>query len=191
MTPLRLVAMGDSISEGQYLPPECAWPMLLDGDYIVHNAGVSNDTTRMMLERFPRDVQALLPDVVVLQAGHNDCNRWQTDRYLPRVSPLAFQANLSEMVERVRKFDAIPLLCNIVPTRKNEQYDREAEIYSIMVGTVADWLNVPIIDVRSVFLKNENWADELLLDDGLHLSEAGSRLYARVVQRRLDEEVRQ
>ena len=43
---------------------------------------------------------------MTLQFGLNDCNCWETDRGLPRVSEEAFRANLIEMIERARLFGA-------------------------------------------------------------------------------------
>ena len=50
-------------------------------------------------------MQELEPDVMTLQFGLNDCNCWETDRGLPRVSEEAFRANLIEMIERARLFE--------------------------------------------------------------------------------------
>src|SRR5215471_3369660 len=104
---VTLVHMGDSITFGQHLDPTYRWTTLvydwLDKIYrstSVHirslNRGISGETTRMGLERFPQDVQNMLPDVMTLQFGLNDCNCWVTDKGLPRVSPTAFRANLVE-----------------------------------------------------------------------------------------------
>ena len=94
-----IVAIGDSITAGQGLHPASAWPYRVpgyEGRILAH--GVPGDTTRLGLERFPKDVQAYEPEAVIIQFGHNDANRWETDRGLPRVSPDAFHANLHEMV---------------------------------------------------------------------------------------------
>ena len=77
----------------------------LEITHVLFSVGaVSGDTTRQGLERFPTEVQSERPDVITIQFGLNDCNRWQTDGGLPRVSELAFEANLLEMVGRARRF---------------------------------------------------------------------------------------
>jgi len=178
---MRLVAMGDSITAGQYC--HIAWPQFLHGFDEVLNKGVSNETTRQMLERFPADVQNHHPDVVVIQAGHNDCNRWATDRGLPRVSPAAFRANLVEMFDRARAFGATPFVCTIVPTAKSAEYDDDALVYSAHVWEAAADRNVRVADVRTAFAHNPDWRTRLLLEDGLHLTEEGHKVYAKTVQR--------
>ena len=70
------------------------------------NRGVSGETTRQGLERFPNDLQQYRPDIVTLQFGLNDCNCWVSDGGLPRVSEAAYRANLREMIERARRFGA-------------------------------------------------------------------------------------
>ncbi len=95
-----IVFMGDSITAGQYVDPERRWTALvsdaLNRDYLATpinllllNRGVSGETTRQGLERFPSDVQQHRPDVMTLQFGLNDCNCWVTDAGLPRVSEAA------------------------------------------------------------------------------------------------------
>jgi lysophospholipase L1-like esterase len=177
-----VVAIGDSITFGQYLAAgEKAWPALIEGHDVVA-AGVPSDTTRLGLERFPTDVQARSPEVVVIQFGHNDCNRWATDRGLPRVSPPAFAANLGEMVDRCSAFGAVPFLCTMTPSTRSPQHAEDVEIYDRILRDVAADGFVELIDVRAVFGEDAR----LLLDDGLHLSPAGHHIYAGAVQRTLD-----
>src|ERR1700726_3106133 len=108
--------MGDSITFGQYIDPALRWTSLVerrlhevlppDLEIRAFNRGISGETTRMGLERFPPDIQDLEPAVLTIQFGLNDCNCWQSDRGLPRVSEGAFKANLIEMIERARAFGA-------------------------------------------------------------------------------------
>ena len=83
--------MGDSITAGQYVDAQYRWTNLLsdqlfreywETEVILHFVcrGISGETTRQGLERFPMDVQAAVPDVLTLQFGLNDCNCWVTDR---------------------------------------------------------------------------------------------------------------
>jgi lysophospholipase L1-like esterase len=99
---MKLVCCGDSITYGQNVRASEAWPAVLERltGHDVRNAGVCGDTTRLGLERFPRDVQIHKPDVVVIQFGHNDANCWETDNGLSRVSAQAYAANIIEMAER-------------------------------------------------------------------------------------------
>jgi lysophospholipase L1-like esterase len=178
-----IVALGDSITYGQHLDdPKKAWPRLVRGRVVVPMA-VPGDTTRIGLERFPKSVQEMAPDAVVIQYGHNDCNRWETDRGLTRVSIDAFAANLEEMIERCRKFEATPLLCTLTPSYRNDQHAADVEDYDWRIRGIADFHQVHLADVRGAFTKRE-----YVMEDGLHLTELGHRVYAEVVQQVLDAE---
>ena len=75
-----IVCIGDSITFGQHLAdPNKAWPRLIRGYRVVPNAR-PGDTTRLGLERFPKDVQEWLPSHVVIQFGHNDGGPIDKDR---------------------------------------------------------------------------------------------------------------
>lgn len=177
---MKIVCIGDSITAGQYHDGP-AWPALLTG-YEVHAAGVSNDTTRLGLERFPRDVQEQNAQAVVIQFGHNDANRWETDRGLPRVSAGAFAENLAEMIRRCRVFGAEPLLCSLFPATKGERYTSDLMFYDSVIGTVALSMGVPVIPLWDTFANHPS----LFLPDGLHLNGDGHRRYADRVQDALD-----
>lgn len=176
-----IVCIGDSITAGQYLPEgDLAWPALVEG-HAIRAAAVSNDTTRLGLERFPRDVQELEPSAVIIQFGHNDCNRWDTDRGLYRVSPGAYGANLQEMIQRCRVFGAEPFLCSLTPSSKSERYQSDVAFYDGILNEVGKASGTPVIPVRQTFLHR----DDLYLD-GLHLNQYGHKLYASVVQSALN-----
>lgn len=185
---MKIVAIGDSITYGQHLefPLSRAWPLLLDHrNTVIASAGVPGDTTRLGLERFPAHVQSQNPDVVIIQFGHNDANRWETDRGLPRVSDRAFMANLEEMIDRCRAFDAKPLLLTLTPSRRSDQHAADVMMYDNIIRQVAQTSMVPLADVRMAFLGYGDYRD-LLLDDGLHLNELGHVIYAQIVQKALD-----
>jgi lysophospholipase L1-like esterase len=202
MPTIRLVHVGDSITFGQHIDPTVRWTSLVrdrlveryrDTSILIEsiNSGVSGDTTRMALERFPRDVQAFEAPVVTIQFGLNDCNCWATDRGLPRVSPAAFEANLREIIVRARNFGArhVVLATNhrtlkrtMLPT--GETYEEASERYTNLTRAVAEAVNVELCDVRAVFDKfNDNKLEELLRTppDQVHLSEAGNALYTDVI----------
>lgn len=176
-----IVACGDSITAGQHLHPASAWPYQVRG-HSIRAVGVPGDTTRMGLERFPKDVQAVNPTAVIIQFGHNDANRWETDRGLCRVSLAAYKANLAEMVERSRAFGATPYLCSLTPTTRSPRHAEDCERYDRMLRRVADEEGVTLIDVRAAF----HGQDGMLMEDGLHLTIEGHCLYAKTVQQALD-----
>lgn len=178
-----VIAVGDSITYAEHLPREQAWTSLLQARLgcPVLNRGVCADTTRLGLERFPRDVQEPLaqlhhegPATVVIQFGANDANRWQTDRYLPRVSPPAFAANLREMVDRAIAFGASDVvLCTVARHERHEQLQADCEAYSRIVRVVADDMGCDLCDVEAL--------GPLSYLDGLHLDALANARYAAAV----------
>jgi len=198
---LTLVHMGDSITFGQYIDPSRRWTALVgarlrdafspDLEIVSLNRSVSGETTRMGLERFPTDVQEAQPDVMTLQFGLNDCNCWQTDHGLPRVSEAAFTANLAEMVTRARRFGAreIVMATNHRTLRRDtlpsgEIYEDASARYSELLRQVAAETGCTLCDIRAVFEPfDDDELDRLLLPapDLLHLSEEGNAVYADAV----------
>lgn len=170
-----VVCFGDSITAGQFVPEAQAWPALLTGHTTIVRA-VPGDTTRLGLERFPK-VQEIRPDAVVIQFGHNDANRWDTDRGLPRVSLAAYEANLHELVARAQHFGIRPYLVTLTPTWKGPLYDATCETYDGVLRGVAKRTGVDLIDVRERIDGRG-----FLLDDGLHLNATGHQVYAARVQ---------
>jgi lysophospholipase L1-like esterase len=137
-------------------------------------------------ERFAADVQAAEPEVVTIQFGLNDCNRWESDRGLPRVSPRAFAANLVEMIERARAFGAREIvLATNHRTLRPAEYERDNAYYSELTREVATEAGAHLCDIRSAFEPfSEQELAELLLPapDILHLSVAGNRVYADAIE---------
>jgi acyl-CoA thioesterase I len=98
--PKTIVALGDSLTAGYGLRPPEAFPAVLrrrlneDGyDATVVNAGVSGDTTQKGLARLSR-VEALKPDLVILELGANDM--------LNGLDPKLPEANLETIITRLR-----------------------------------------------------------------------------------------
>jgi lysophospholipase L1-like esterase len=196
---LRCVFFGDSITAGQYVPPRHHWTTLLrerltdlELTHILYSvAAVSGDTTRQGLERFPTEVQSVRPHVMTIQFGLNDCNRWQTDEGLPRVSELAFAANLLEMIGRARRFGTTQvILCTNHPTLRTTTFEDGATYedcrrrYNEIVRRVAHDADVLLHDVEAGFAQLEPRLAELLMEppDVLHLSAAGHAVYADLLE---------
>jgi lysophospholipase L1-like esterase len=200
-----IVFMGDSITAGQYIHHSLRWTELVASalrgnlfktstDYDLYhffNRAVSGETTRQGLERFPRDVQVLEPDIITLQFGLNDCNCWESDRGLPRVSPAAYRANLIEMIDRARKFGTKQIILStnhptlvIKPFVSAESFEDRRHMYNKIVRDVAVETGVILCDIDEDFsgLPSYELADLLLPEpDLLHLSEYGHARYFKAI----------
>jgi len=198
-----VVFMGDSITAGQFVDPSLRWTSLVS-DVIVRkylpttvnfqmlNRGVSGETTRQGLERFPNDLQQYRPDIVTIQFGLNDCNCWVSDGGLPRVSEAAYHANLIEMIERARRFGARRIITSTNhPTLRHkillsgESLEDRRRRYNEIVREVAAPNGAELCDIEEAFAGfDDRELSEMLLPypDHLHLSVAGHRHYASYIE---------
>lgn len=195
--------MGDSITEGQYVDPSLVWTHLVETKIrasfdhsssvglIFLRRGISGETTRQGLERFPRDVQQARPTVMTLQFGLNDCNCWDTDEGHPRVSEAAYRANLIEMIDRARLFGAreIVLSTNHPTLRRRKlpngrTLEEQRVRYNRIVREVAAITAVTLCDIDAGFSGFDDRALQRLLlpePDVLHLSPEGHEVYADLI----------
>ncbi len=199
---ITIVFFGDSITEGQYVAPPDRWVDIVSHDLLLRyidqpinlhllTRGVSGETTRQALERFPRDLQAHQPDVVTLQFGLNDCNCWLTDHGLPRVSEAAYHANLVEMITRAAQFGAREIiLSNNHTTLRHKRLldgltlEQRRQRYNEIVAEVAAKTGVTFCDIAAAFtgFTPDGLQQQLLpYPDLLHLSKIGHRTYASAI----------
>ena len=185
----KVIFFGDSITYGQYIDPKYIWTTIITNnlnkkkDLITFRNAVSGETSRQLLLRFSRDVQEIKPDILTIQCGLNDCNYWQSDKGLPRVSKESYKANLNEMIDRAQVFNtkkiifigSHPVTKKIYGSKTLEESRRE---YNQIFKEVAQNRQITYIDIESQF----NNIDEYLLDDGIHLSKKGHIKYAEIIE---------
>lgn len=204
---INVFFFGDSICFGQGVSIHKGWVTRISRDLeeiafksgldiTVINSGVNGNTTRLALERMPYDVQSHRPDILVVQFGMNDCNYWNTDGGVPRVSANAFEANLMEIAARARKFGAQKIFFNTNhPTTRTDTifdgtditYEQSNALYNNLIRKVVSNLGdvVGLHDVESEFNQAINTHNlELstaLQADRLHLSEVGHSIYYSLI----------
>jgi lysophospholipase L1-like esterase len=210
--PLRVTFFGDSICVGQGVSIYNGWVTRVAGrleriaedrnrEIVVTNASVNGNTTRQALERMPYDVQSHGVDILIVQFGMNDCNYWQTDKGLPRVSPAGFAANLVEIIDRGRAFGANWIfLHNNHPTTRDHElipgapktYEESNREYNAIVRRIAAEAanDVVFIDIEASFKDvagdDRERLASLLLADGLHLSRKGHDVYFDVIADKIE-----
>jgi lysophospholipase L1-like esterase len=150
---VKIICIGDSCTYGQGVRSSEAWPAVLERltGHDVRNAGVCGDTTRLGLERFFRDVGMHRPDVVVIQFGHNDANRWETDFGTERVGIHAYVANVNDLVARCEAIQARPIILAPHPTIRRftpteENYDWRIGDYRKALGSRAIGTGATLLD---------------------------------------------
>lgn len=200
--PIRITFFGDSTCVGQGVSIYRGWVTQIaqyldeygkhiNREILVTNASVNGRTTRQALEDMPYHVQSHGVDILVVQFGLNDCNYWATDKGLPRVSRLAFIANLREIVARGERSGAFRILLNNNhPTSRNKNflpninitYEDSNHSYNEATRSIGKELTdlVSFQDIENWFNKlilAGNRVEKFLLDDGLHLSNEGHSQY--------------
>ena len=164
--PLKLVALGDSLTAGYGLPASAAFPAKLQkalrdkGITVeISNAGVSGDTTSGGLARLdwslPKDV-----DGVILELGANDALRG--------IDPQVARQSLEEILKRLKARNIPVLLCGMyAPPNYGPQY---AAKFNAIYPELAKQYGVPLYPF---FLEGVATVERLNQPDGLHPTEAG------------------
>ena len=198
---MNIVCFGDSITYAKPAPEGDRWPTALHFDlntwcpdhYPVFNRGIGGDTTAQGLERFPSEVMPLLPGMVLIEFGFNDANVRTWSR-IPRVGLSEYRENLAEFARVLKENDSIPVfIINHTITRgpklqgNGRAYLENFKPYQTALREVAATAGASIIDLPAIMREREVDLDRFLLDDGLHLSVYGNRLYAEMIGTRLKE----
>lgn len=206
MKKIKIVYFGDSITEGQYIHPPFRWTDLIDQyleashiDFVSYNKGISGETSRQGLMRFAKDVQDIQPDIMTLQFGLNDCNRWVSDNGFSRVSKESYRANLHEMIQRAKHFGVQHIIVsnNHRTLRKeilpgNVTLEEMRVVYNAIIEEVAHEEKVIFCNIDAAFLSipTETYPDYLLPEpDLLHLSQKSHEHYFQTIKPYIDEKV--
>jgi lysophospholipase L1-like esterase len=133
-----------------------------------------------LLKRVDKDVLAKKPTIVFIQIGVNDANAGVTAKM--------FKAQLTELIERLRKGGAKVVLCSLTSlgeksdgsNRIDERLDELAEV----ARALAREQKVPLNDLRKAFVEHwkkhnpDNKPNGILTYDGNHFNQKGHEFVA-------------
>ncbi len=166
--PLKIVALGDSLTAGYQLANGEAYPDVLQKalvargiQAVVANAGVSGDTTSGGLARLDFSVPDGT-DAVLLELGANDMMRG-VDPEIPR-------ANLTKIILKLKERH-IPVMLFGIPAWSNAGPDY-AKQFNAIYPDLALVYQVPLYPF---FLEGLIGNRDMMLADGIHPSAAGVR----------------
>lgn len=162
----RVLALGDSLTEGVGVKREEAWPALLAGKtgWEVSNGGVSGDTSEAALRRLPYLLEQHEPVLVLVMLGGNDMLRKK-----PQQETVD---NLARIIVLVRASGAKPvLLATPQPSIAGAVFQSlsAADFY----GDLAAAQQVPLVEDAMP----EVLSDPQLKADQLHPNAAGHALF--------------
>lgn len=149
-------------------------------------------------------------DIMVLEYGGNDSDHnWaeiaespKAD-HLPKTPIEEFSRSYKEIINELTSLDKKIVMLNLPPIDEHKYLNwfsrglnkgnilewlggsdeyiyRFHEIYNAQVCNIAAENNIPLVDIRSAFLKMRNYSD-YLCDDGIHPNEKGHDLIAKVI----------
>lgn len=178
---MKIVAIGDSITQGYPFSPQESWVKYAaqDLDIQILNKGVCGDLTLNMCERFQREVVVYKPTHVIILGGTNDAI---AGYLLAEVS-----TNFIAMVDISREQGIIPILGLPIPSLIQEE-EKILREYRNWLKDYASRENVSIIDFYSLFAAavKEGQAGKLFEGD-FHPGIEGYKLMGEIASKSLDE----
>ncbi len=174
--PLRLVALGDSLTQGYGLPqgdgfvPQLeAWLQAQGQDVVVINAGVSGDTTAGGFARLDWTLAEPV-DAMLVTLGGNDLLRG--------LDPAASRANLDGILARLTA-EGIPAILAGMPAPGNYGPEFKTEFEAMYVDLAAQY-DVPLVPNFMQPMTEKAEAGEafsdLMQDDNIHPNARGVAL---------------
>lgn len=173
-TPKKLLALGDSLTEGYGVARDKAYPALVESklkqagqNWQVINAGISGSTSSSAANRLKWQLRQK-PDAMILALGANDGLRGL------KISET--EKNLSTAIEMAQKEGVRVFLFGMkLPTNYGDDYRKDFEA---MFQRVAKKYNVPHLPF---FLDRVAGDPKLNLPDGIHPNEKGYEIVAENV----------
>ena len=182
--PIKIVALGDSLTAGYLLAPQEAFPVVLgrvlkQRGYNVEmiNAGVSGDTTAGGRERLAWAVPSD-SDAVILELGANDALRG--------LDPAAAKANLTAIIETIRAQKTNILLAGMIAPRSLG--DNYTQAFDAIFPALAAKYSLPLYPV---FLEATGLKPNLSLPDGLHPNAKGVEAIVAAILPKVEELIAQ
>ncbi|GAA5103873.1 arylesterase [Wohlfahrtiimonas larvae] len=174
-----ILVVGDSISAGFGIDPKDGWVNLLDEklkaegyQYEMVNRSISGDTTTNGLNRLPKALEEVKPEITIIELGGNDGLR--------ATPPKRIADNLSSMIELAKSANSKVLLVGIqLPPNYGDAYlERFLAIYPEL-GEKHQIAVLPSI-VEKVGGNND-----LMQGDGIHSNKDGQPLMMESVWEKL------
>lgn len=189
----RIIFFGDSITEsgvkpGGYLVRMDSMIALQGkGDlYELVGSGISGNKIYDLYLRLDEDVLSKKPDVVVIYIGVNDV--WHKRNAGTGTDPDKFEKFYTAIIKKLAVNNIKTVLCTPAvigeKTDFTNEQDGDLNKYSNIIRGIADKNNLPLIDLRKIFLdynlKNNpsNKESGILTTDRVHLNAKGNQLVA-------------
>lgn len=202
---IRIVCFGDSITKGvrpvwgaakavteQETFRSRVQAMLCEKGFNVEviNAGVGSDRTDLGLIRLDRDVLAHKPQFVMIMFGAND-QCWDAGKSGPRLTVEQYESNLREMVTRLRRSGAVPVMMTPPPLGsawvgphpiyKQKGQNFELKTFAQAARRVSREKKTPLVDNYAQWQKAGSAVVDSWLTDGCHPNQTGHEILAKAI----------
>ena len=189
----RIIFFGDSITEsgikpGGYIKRMDSMIALQSKSdlYELAGSGISGNKIYDLYLRLDEDVLSKKPDMVVISIGVNDV--WHKRNAGTGTDPDKFEKFYTAIIKKLAVNNIKAVLCTPAvigeKTDFSNEQDGDLNKYSNIIRSIADKNNLPIIDLRKIFLdynlKNNpsNKESGILTTDRVHLNAKGNQLVA-------------
>ena len=156
-------------------------------NYELVGAGIGGNKVYDLYLRMDEDVLAKNPDAVVIYIGINDV--WHKRTSGTGTDPDRYEKFYNAIIKKLKAKNIKVYVCTpSVIGEKNDftnQLDGDLNFYSTLVKKIASTNNLPVIDLRQLFLDHlktanpENKDRGILTTDGVHLNRTGNIFVAQ------------
>ena len=187
MEDIRIYFIGDSYINGTGDPAYLGWPGRVCNasktpktNITCYNLGIRADTSTNVLHRWEREISArrLIPHDgrVVFGFGANDC--W-IEEGVTRVKRADTVQNTEQILKRAHAL--FPTLMVGPPPGINSVQNTQREDMSTLLGTIAQNVGVPYLEIIHDLEAGGIWQREASLADQIHPTEGGYSALAELV----------
>lgn len=197
--PTRVVFFGDSITQAGASPGGYIMKMRemlaakKDSTFELIGAGISGNKIYDLYLRHERDVLARKPDVVVIYVGVNDV--WHKRTHGTGTDPEKFWNFYEALIGKLQSAGIRLVLCTPAcigeKTDCTNPQDGELNQYAQIIRDLAARYKCGLCDLRTAFLNYNaehnkgNKEKGILTTDGVHLNDAGNRLVAEMLLKKI------
>lgn len=145
--------------------------------------------SRMALEKLPMILNKVnKKSIIFIQIGINDSWHFKSLRGLPNISIKAFEANINELISKLKKFNSKKiylvnyhkLLNNRIEINK-KNLNQNLNSYNLILKKLSKKNKINFIDIYKKTSKIPSKNICRPLPDGIHLSKSGEKIYADIM----------